>query len=99
MCTYHGWTFDLDGRLINVPGEQEAYYGELNKSELGLIEAKVDTYAGIIFATWDHEAPSLEAFLGDARWYLDTTFKLQRGGNGRTGPPEVDRELQLEDAS
>ena len=51
MCTYHGWNFNNDGRLSDVPGEQEAYYGELNKSELGLIEAKVDTYAGIIFAT------------------------------------------------
>ncbi len=86
MCTYHGWTFDNDGRLTNVPGEQEAYYGELNKDDLCLIEAKVDTYAGIIFATWDHEAPSLEAYLGDARWYLDTTFNYNKAGLVALGP-------------
>ncbi len=86
MCTYHGWTFDNDGRLTNVPGEQEAYYGALDMEELCLIEAKVDTYAGIIFATWDQEAPSLEAYLGDARWYLDTTFNYNEAGLVALGP-------------
>ena len=86
MCTYHGWTFDNDGCLNHVPGEQEAYYGELNKADAGLIEAKVDTYAGIIFATWDHDAPSLEAYLGDARWYLDTTFNRNDAGMIALGP-------------
>ncbi len=86
MCTYHGWNFNNDGRLSDVPGEQEAYYGALDKSELGLIEAKSDTYAGIIFATWDHDAPSLEEFLGDARWYLDTTFNRSDAGMVALGP-------------
>ena len=86
MCTYHGWNFSNDGRLTDVPGEQEAYHGELDKSELCLIEAKVDTYAGIIFATWDHEAPSLEAYLGDARWYLDTQFNYNEAGLIALGP-------------
>ena len=86
MCTYHGWTFDNDGCLNHVPGEQEAYYGELNKADAGLIHAKVDTYAGIIFATWDHEAPSLEDYLGDARWYLDTTFNRSDAGMVALGP-------------
>ena len=86
MCTYHGWNFSNDGSLTDVPGEQEAYYGDLNKADLSLIDAKVDTYAGIIFATWDHEAPSLEAFLGDARWYLDTTFNHNEAGMIALGP-------------
>ena len=86
MCTYHGWTYDNDGRLNYIPGEQEAYYGEINKAELGLIEARVDTYAGIIFATWDQDAPSLEAYLGDARWYLDTTFNHNEAGMIALGP-------------
>jgi phenylpropionate dioxygenase-like ring-hydroxylating dioxygenase large terminal subunit len=86
MCTYHGWTFDNDGCLNYFPGEDSAYYGELKKEDLGLIEAKVDTYAGIIFATWDHEAPSLEAYLGDARWYLDTQFNYNDAGMIALGP-------------
>jgi len=86
LCTYHGWTFGSDGRLEYVPGEQEAYYGALNKEELGLVEARCETYAGLIFACWDKEAPSLEAYLGDARWYLDTQFNRTDAGMVAYGP-------------
>jgi 3-phenylpropionate/trans-cinnamate dioxygenase alpha subunit len=86
MCTYHGWTFSNEGKLVSVPGLQEAYYGELDVENLGLVEAISDTYAGIIFATWAHDAPSLEAYLGDARWYLDTTFNRRDSGMVVYGP-------------
>src|SRR5947209_4860534 len=79
MCTYHGWTYRNDGALEYAPGESEAYYGALDKSSLGLIEARVETYAGIVFATWAKDAPSLDAYLGDARWYLDTVFNRRDG--------------------
>ncbi|MGE0057846.1 MAG: SRPBCC family protein [Dehalococcoidia bacterium] len=86
MCTYHGWTFGSDGCLNHIPGEQEAYYGALQKDQMGLIEARVETYAGLIFACWDKEAPTLEAFLGDARWYLDTVFNRRDNGMIAYGP-------------
>ena len=86
MCTYHGWTYGSDGSLEHVPGEERVYYNELDKSDLSLIGARVDTYAGIVFATWDHEAPSLEDYLGDARWYLDTLFNRKDCGTAVLGP-------------
>ncbi len=86
MCAYHGWAYTNDGLLASVPGEQEAYYGELKRECLGLVEARVDTYAGIIFATWDPQAPTLEAYLGDARWYLDITFNRLDCGTEALGP-------------
>jgi len=86
MCTYHGWTFGSDGCLNHIPGEAEAYYSELDKENLGLVEARVAVYAGIIFACWDKEAPSLEDYLGDARWYLDTVFNRRDGGMIAYGP-------------
>ena len=86
MCTYHGWTYRNDGTLEHVPGESEAYYSALNKSALGLVAARVESYAGIVFATWDRDAPSLEAYLGDARWYLDTVFNRCDGGMQALGP-------------
>ena len=86
MCTYHGWTYANDGALTHVPGESEAYYDALDKSSLGLIEARIDTYAGIVFATWAPDAPSLEAYLGDARWYLDTLFNRRDCGMQALGP-------------
>src|SRR5205814_2166483 len=66
MCTYHGWTYRNDGALDHVPGESEAYYDALDRPSLGLIEARVEPYAGIVFATWAKDAPSLEAYLRDA---------------------------------
>ena len=86
MCTYHGWTFSNEGKLVSVPGLQEAYYGELDVEHLGLVQARCDTYAGLIFATWADDAPTLEAYLGDARYYLDTTFNRRDAGEIALGP-------------
>src|SRR5260370_11030107 len=86
MCTYHGWTYGNDGALVHVPGKTEAYYDALDRDSLGLIQARVETYAGIVFATWAKDAPSLEAYLGDARWYLDTVFNRRDGGMQALGP-------------
>ena len=88
MCTYHGWTYSSDGgKLVSVPGLQEAYYGELDVDNLGLVEvAQLDTCAGNIFATWDPEAPSLEEYLGDFRFYLDSMFNRRDNGVTLLGP-------------
>ena len=86
MCTYHGWTFGNDGKLGYVPAESESYYSALDKEQLCLHEARTEVYAGIIFANWDPEAPSLEDYLGDARWYLDTRFNASEGGMIAYGP-------------
>ena len=45
-----------DGALDHIPGETEAYYDALDQPSLGLIEARVETYAGIVFATWAEDA-------------------------------------------
>src|SRR5947209_14945764 len=66
MCTYHGWTYDLQGKLVGVPGFKDYYHEDLNREEWGLVSAaKVDSYKGFVFATLDIEAPSLSDFLGD----------------------------------
>ena len=66
MCTYHGWTYDLKGALVGVPGFKEVYHEELDRENWGLIKAaQVDTYKGFIFANMDPEAPSFHEYLGD----------------------------------
>ena len=65
LCTYHGWTFGLDGKLIGVPGYKDLYHEDLKREEWGLISAgKVQSYKGFVFATMDPEAPDLEEYLG-----------------------------------
>src|SRR5258708_14661582 len=88
MCTYHGWTYRNDGALDHVPGESEAYYDALDRPSLGLIEARVETYAGIVFATWAKDAPNLETYLGDTRWYLDTVFHRRHARTPAPPPPQ-----------
>jgi phenylpropionate dioxygenase-like ring-hydroxylating dioxygenase large terminal subunit len=66
MCTYHGWTYDLEGNLKGVPGYRDLYHGELDKSQWGLIKAgRVESYKGFVFATMDPDAPPLEEYLGE----------------------------------
>ncbi len=81
MCTYHGWTFSTDGKLVGVPGYKEAYFEELDRSQWGLVEAgQTDSHKGLVFATWDKKAPTLPEYLGDVRWYMDMRFDKREGG-------------------
>ena len=60
VCAYHGWTYGNDGKLIAVPSLKEAYYDELDTSKWGLVPvAQLDTYKGLVFATFDASAPPL----------------------------------------
>lgn len=80
-CTYHGWTYDTGGALINVPNLDDAYHDELDRSKWGLVHvAQLATYKGLIFATWDPTAPSLEEYLGDMKFYLDATLDQDESG-------------------
>jgi len=75
VCPYHGWTYDTRGDLQGVPGHRDLYYGELDRKEWGLVKvAQVASYRGLIFGTFDPQAPPLEEYLGDMRWGLDLLF-------------------------
>jgi phenylpropionate dioxygenase-like ring-hydroxylating dioxygenase large terminal subunit len=80
-CAYHGWTYGNDGRLVGVPYLREAYHGELQRDQWGLIPvAQLDHHAGLWFATFDERAPSLRDYLGEMAWYLDAFFDRREGG-------------------
>ena len=66
VCSYHGWNYALDGRLIGVPGQKTYYRDDLDRSALGLLKAaQVDSYLGFYFATMAPDAPPLADYLGD----------------------------------
>ena len=80
-CSYHGWTYRNDGRLVGVPYHKEAYHGELPREQWGLEPvAQLDSYKGLLFATFDPAAPPLADYLGEMRWYLDVFFDRREGG-------------------
>ena len=81
-CPYHGWSYSTSGELLAASSEHHYGEGELDKSRLGLIPvARLGSYRGLVFGSWDAGAPTLETWLGDMRWYMDIIF-------GRTGEIE-----------
>lgn len=70
-CQYHGFTYANTGRFMGAPYQRDAYPEGLDRDSLALLEAKVDTYQGLIFANWDHDSEPLPDYLGDVAWYLD----------------------------
>jgi phenylpropionate dioxygenase-like ring-hydroxylating dioxygenase large terminal subunit len=80
-CAYHAWTYASDGRLIGVPNHGDAYYGELDKEHWGLVPVpRLESYAGLIFGTWDANAIPLAEYIGDFAYYLDLCFNRRPGG-------------------
>ncbi len=65
VCSYHGWNYALDGRLLGAPGASTYYHGELDRERLGLVKARVESYLGFHFATLADDAPSLFDYLGE----------------------------------
>lgn len=63
-CRFHGWTFNLEGELIGLPGK-EGFAG-MGKAELGLIPVPVAEWRGMIFvrATPNGDAIDVEEWLG-----------------------------------
>jgi phenylpropionate dioxygenase-like ring-hydroxylating dioxygenase large terminal subunit len=86
-CPYHGWTYSSSGALVGIP-ERKSWEGIIEPSQCGLIAARVDEYQGLIFATWDPEAPSLKDYLGGMAWYLDLVFGRTNQGLEAVGPPQ-----------
>ena len=85
-CPYHGWSYGINGELIDVPLEPRAYPQGLCKSHWGLNEVPgVESYKGLIFGNWDTYAPALGDYLGDIAWYLDGVLDRREGGTEIVG--------------
>ncbi len=81
ICAYHGWGYSADGKLQAVPNLQDAYYNELDLERWSLIPvAQLESYKGLVFATFDPDAPPLLDYLGPMAWYLDSMFDRREGG-------------------
>lgn len=64
MCRFHGWSFDLEGKLARIRDE-EGFFG-IDKSCAGLKKVPVDTWEGFIFVcATDQPRQSLADYLGE----------------------------------
>lgn len=77
-CEFHGWTWNLDGSIRNVPCWED--FSHLSDRDLELPQAQVATWGGFVFINMDRSAPSLMEFLGVLpehfdRWQLQDCWK------------------------
>lgn len=91
VCPYHGWSYSTDGSLVSVAGElfgvphyRAGYGGQLDRSQWGLVPvANLANYHGLIFATWDPDAPEFDDYVGGFRFWLDNLAASTAGERGR----------------
>lgn len=85
VCPYHQWTYKLNGDLAGLPfrqgvkkddGEvQGGMPADFDLKQHGLTRLKVAVYNGLVFATFDHDAPSFEDYIGaDVLPWLNRIF-------------------------
>ena len=71
-CPFHGWSFDLDGKLAAPMAEADGGYPEgFDKDELGLRRVRLESYRGFLFGTLDRAAMPLDEYLAEARAFID----------------------------
>ena len=81
-CPYHGWTFDLDGTLIDLPDPDDYPQGD-PCGKVNLVEVRVGTWGSMVWYTMDDEAPELLSRFGFGWIRAPTVVEAGAGrGNG-----------------
>ena len=61
-CQYHSWTYDLDGKLLQVPDRRD--FTELDEEKRSLKPVRCEVYDGWVFVNEDLDARPLLEWLG-----------------------------------
>ncbi|MCS6947671.1 MAG: aromatic ring-hydroxylating dioxygenase subunit alpha [Steroidobacteraceae bacterium] len=69
-CSFHGWQFGLDGRLLSITDEH-TFDKRLIAHRPGMTEVRCDSLGGIIFINMDGKAPPLREYLGLPPGYIE----------------------------
>ncbi|MGK7377317.1 aromatic ring-hydroxylating oxygenase subunit alpha [Planococcus sp. 1R117A] len=86
VCPYHGWTYKNSGKWIAAP-KKTVSFQKLDGDEWGLLKARVEVRWGVIFANIDPEAPSLDEYLGDSKFFYELFLGLDSRGLRVLGEP------------
>ena len=62
QCSFHGWSWNIDGTNKNVVCEWD--FPHVDRKKLSLPQAKVEVLGGFVFINMDPAAPSLAEYLG-----------------------------------
>jgi phenylpropionate dioxygenase-like ring-hydroxylating dioxygenase large terminal subunit len=65
ICPFHGWSYNLDGSLKNVP-RPNSFGGDLDKSEYGLKTLDCEVWLGMIFIRFGGDGPAVANIFAEA---------------------------------
>ena len=73
VCRYHGWAYDSSGRNVAIKARAQGAYPEAFDAEShDLVRVpRFGEYRGFLFASLADDVAPLEAYLGDARVFID----------------------------
>lgn len=69
-CPFHGWSWELDGKLKEVPCQWD--FPTVSEETHSLTEVKIGQWGGLIFINPDPDCEPLEDFLGE----IDRHFRI-----------------------
>lgn len=61
-CPYHGWTYDLDGQLADLPCDWD--FPQFAAQKPGLVPVRTESWGGFVFVNMDPDAMPLRRYLG-----------------------------------
>ena len=81
-CPYHGWVYTIDGKLAGVSERRDpGSYGEHFEPPEGLFRLpRIESYRGLIFASFNAQVPPLLEFLGRTKNIIDRKLNLSPSG-------------------
>ena len=86
-CPYHSWVYRNDGAVVGV-ADRDGYPEGWEEGIGGLVMApRVESYRGMIFASFNENVPSLQEHLGALKTYIDYWFDHSPVGRVRLGKP------------
>jgi choline monooxygenase len=92
QCPYHGWTYELDGRMRGAKGMETTE--DFDPDAMRLPEFRVETWGPLVWVSLDPDVPPLDewlgqiapraanyrledlAFVGGRRWYIPCNWKM-----------------------
>lgn len=69
-CLFHGWEYDVDGRLWKVL-DAECFPQGIDRERLSLRAVRCETWAGFVFVSLDPDIEPLREYLGVVPEHLD----------------------------
>lgn len=74
-CPYHGWEWNIDGRLKRIPSHWD--FADLNRNNASLPEVKLDRWGGFIFINADPDCAPLDEALSVLKSHFEK-FEFKR---------------------